>query len=68
MQAPAAPADVGVLLNAAQDGHIDRVHELLGEGGVDVNGADDQGFTALSCAAGEGHLAIVNILVEAGAL
>ena len=61
-----APPDVGALLDAAQAGDINRVREL-GEGGVGVNDADDQGFTALHCASQEGHVAIVDILLEAGA-
>ena len=32
-----------------------------------MNDADSQGFTALHCASQEGHVAIVDILLEAGA-
>ena len=60
MQAP-APASVQDLLQAVQDGDIDRVRELLGI--IDVN-ADDGGFTALFVGATTGNLAIVKMLMD----
>ena len=59
MQAPAGPADIGALLDAADAGNIDRVRELLGEGSVGVNDGDELGFTALYGAAEGGHVALV---------
>ena len=59
-----APAGIGALLDAADAGNIDRVRELLGEGGVGVNDAGG-GWTALHCASGKGHVALVNMLIEA---
>ena len=67
MQAHADPPDVGALLDAVDAGNVDRVRELLDGGDVGVNDADEQGFTALYCAAGAGHMALVHILLEGGA-
>jgi serine/threonine-protein phosphatase 6 regulatory ankyrin repeat subunit B len=46
---------------------VDRVRELLDGGDVGVNDSDAEGFTALYCAAGAGHMALVHILLEGGA-
>ena len=54
---------------AALAGDCDVVRELLGEGAFDVNGAltTPGQWTALLLGADRGHLALVNLLIEAGA-
>jgi ankyrin repeat protein len=68
MQAHADPPDVDALLDAVEAGNADKVRELLDGGDVGVNDSDaDGGFTALYCAAGRGHVALVNMLIKSGA-
>ena len=55
------------LLDAARNGSVEEVRRSLLVG-VDVNATDDDGATPLHCAALRGHAAIVNVLVQAGAL
>ncbi len=65
--APAAQANPGAALrDAAREGDIARVEELLASG-VPVDTGDRYGRTALSFAADRGHLEVVQTLVEAGA-
>ena len=47
-------------------GNQDAVRELLEEG-VDVNGADDQGYAALHFAVARGHVDITKLLLLSGA-
>jgi ankyrin repeat protein len=51
---------------AACQGYMAIVTALL-EAGAEVDTVDDQGDTALICAAHKGYLAIVTALLEAGA-
>jgi outer membrane protein assembly factor BamB len=48
---------------AARKGDAARAKELLGKG-VDVNAKTEYGVTALSYAAGKGHVAVVRLLLE----
>jgi ankyrin repeat protein len=50
------------LLNACEEGHLDRV-ELLLSGGVDVNAQDKWGRTAIIGASANGHKDIVKALL-----
>ena len=69
------PTILSVINDACYAGDIDRVRGLLDGGGVGVNDTDDSeygagrgmGETMLGSAARGGHLAIVNMLIEAGA-
>ena len=54
------------LLQAAKDGNINKVKELLSEG-ANVNAKDSNGKTALMYAAEKGYLDIVKLLVNGGA-
>lgn len=59
--APDAP-----VADAAQDGDLDRVKELV-RGGADVNAAQGDGMTALHWAAMNGDPALAEVLLYAGA-
>jgi uncharacterized protein len=48
-------------------GDLDQVQQLLLEG-QDPNQTDDEGYSALQAAAENGHLEVVKLLVEKGAL
>jgi ankyrin repeat protein len=48
------------------NGHEDVVSALI-KAGANVNEKDDRGNTALIYAAGKGHIAIVNMLLDAHA-
>lgn len=71
---PCLTADVGqrmstpatALRNYAYAGNVPHVRRLLLEG-VDPNVADEYRRTALSLAAEEGHLAVVDVLLAGGA-
>jgi ankyrin repeat protein len=65
MEAPAAPVEA--LLDAADAGDIDRLRELLGEGGVGVNDVGEGSWTALLYASRAGNVALINFLLDAGA-
>ena len=53
-------------VDAAFAGNEATVRRLLA-GGADPSAVDD-GYTALGCAAQEGHVNVVRVLVEAGAM
>jgi ankyrin repeat protein len=54
------------LIEAVRRGDIVVAEELIASG-VDVNGHDEQGWTALNFAAGKGDTAFIQLLVENGA-
>jgi len=56
----------GPIADAAQRGALDQVRALLQEG-LDVNGAQGDGMTALHWAAENGDLQMAEVLLEAGA-
>ena len=55
------------LVAAARRGYLETIRALVVQAGVDVNGADDSGLTALFVAAEEGHVDVIRVLVELGA-
>ena len=56
------------MINAALAGNIVHVRKLLSDGGVGVNDVlQEGGWTALLAAAQEGHVALVKMLIKAGA-
>ena len=54
------------LLRAAQNGEKKTLEKCVAQG-VDVNGQDQYGWTALMCAAHSGHCAIARFLLDSGA-
>jgi hypothetical protein len=54
------------LFEAVKSGNADMVKELI-ESGAEVNQQDKQGWTPFSWAAGKGHLAVVDLLLQRGA-
>ena len=54
------------LWNAAQDGDEDRVSRQLRNLGVEVDWTDEEHYTALHAAAGNGHTPVVTLLMDAG--
>ena len=54
------------LIDAAKDGDLVKVKELIAAG-ADVNAKDDDGWTALMYAAEKGYTEIIEILKAAGA-
>ncbi|MBU0611166.1 MAG: ankyrin repeat domain-containing protein [Armatimonadetes bacterium] len=54
------------LQSAATKGNVARVNNLLNKG-ADPNATDDQGRTALHCAAGAGHAEVAQMLLARGA-
>jgi len=58
--------DVQMLVDVSVGGLIEELRPLLTKG-VDVNDMDGSGNTALTAAAGAGHLDIINLLLEKGA-
>jgi hypothetical protein len=63
---PQVAADPGPLLAAAKHGLVAAAHLWLALG-LDVNGRDGAGLTALHLAGGAGHLDLVKLLITAGA-
>lgn len=55
------------LHEAAQDGHVDRLRELLDEGAAEVHGFDDLGKTPLHYAVEREDLEMIRVLLFAGA-
>ena len=60
-----ARTNITVLMMAVQHGYTEIVSTLLKKG-VDVNIKDRNGYTALTYAAGEGHIEIAKLLIEQG--
>merc|ERR550514_2412950 len=58
--------DAGALHNAARDGDLEYIEELL-EAGADVNEKSANELTPLHWAAIQGHHHVVDVLLEAGA-
>lgn len=56
-------ADPGKLLGAAEKGNIAAVKRQL-KGGIDVNAADKDGWTALMFAAAQGRTKVLNLLLK----
>ena len=52
-------------MEAAREGHTEVVRALLAAPGIDVNKADDNGWTAVMVAAREGHTEVVRALLAA---
>jgi ankyrin repeat protein len=55
------------LCDAAQNGELERVRELVADGVLDVDWQDRNGRSALMYAASDGHTAVTEALVTAGA-
>jgi len=51
----------GMLLDACEDGDLEKVKQLL-ENGADVNAKDKDGLTALMYASYNGHKEVVELL------
>src|SRR3989344_5960603 len=54
------------LINAAQNGNLSEVKTLI-QAGININAADQNGFTALMFASEYGHFEVVQTLIQAGA-
>ncbi len=54
------------LINAAKEGHVQKVKELL-KRGFDVNAEDNDGVTALFMASQNGHIEVAKALLDKGA-
>ena len=55
------------LIDAIDEGDIDRLNKLLSDKNIDINETDDDGFTPLMFACSEGNEEIVKLLVKSGA-
>jgi ankyrin repeat protein len=55
------------LLVASEHGELECVQQLLAVDGINLDAMDDDGDTALSCAANKGHVTIVALLIKNGA-
>ena len=67
MQAELLTKGTSGLLSAAWQGSATAVFARLGLGGVNINGRDNQGRTALHLAAIRGHVEVAKLLLERGA-
>ncbi|XP_068696980.1 ankyrin repeat and SAM domain-containing protein 6-like isoform X2 [Montipora capricornis] len=54
------------IIEAATDGNVALVRELLDQGDVDKNSTDEDGATPLMYAAMRGHLSVVQLLIDRG--
>lgn len=54
------------IIEAARDGNVALVRELLDQGDVDKNSTDEDGATPLMYAAMRGHLSVVQLLIDRG--
>jgi len=52
------------LINAASNGNVSKVKELLSDPTVNVNCGDSNSFTPFNCAAWFGHAAIIELMLE----
>ena len=59
-------AVIGDLLKAAGEDDISQVKDLL-DGGLDVNGKNESGWSALMIAASKGNTEMLNLLIQKGA-
>ena len=55
------------LINASYCGDLAKVQKLVKQGGVDVNSVTEDNSPALACAAGSGHVQVVEWLLQNGA-
>ena len=55
------------IIKAAKAGDVARVRALLAEDRQLINARDKDGSTPLHCATWKGHIAVVSLLLEAGA-
>jgi len=54
------------LLEAAEKGRTDAVRRMLVDGGADADATDEDGWTALHFAAGDGGVDLIELLLEKG--
>jgi ankyrin repeat protein len=54
------------LLEAAEKGRTDAVRRMLVDGGADADATDEDGWTALHFAAGDGTVDLIQLLLEKG--
>merc|ERR1719199_2008279 len=57
------PGKETTIISAASNGSVDRLKELLADG-ADVNGADEEGRTALHWSAGYSEIECMKALIE----
>ncbi|MGC8658468.1 MAG: hypothetical protein ACP5U1_05280, partial [Desulfomonilaceae bacterium] len=62
-----AAGDIDILVATAEGGLLHETQEAL-KGGVDINGRDSGGHTALCQASGNGHFELSKFLLEHGAM
>lgn len=65
MNEPEHAAEARELIEAAHTGDIATVQRCLGAG-ISASATDEHGWTALSWAAGGGHVEVLKVLVDAG--
>jgi ankyrin repeat protein len=53
-------------LEAAEKGRTDAVRRMLVDGGADADATDEDGWTALHFAAGDGTVDLIQLLLEKG--
>ena len=56
-----------LFLKMAQDGDVDGLQRVIRDNKVDINAADQFGWTALMCAARSGRTSCIQLLLNAGA-